>query len=213
MLKFEGHSRNMLSLIKNDIVNPSDLDTPDVIIICKNEEMVQTQRNLLCVFSSTLRDIFGSVLNMETFMVFMPNYKKVTVERVIRMMKLEWREEELFDTEVVQLLKCLNVDVGGFHLKVKEEPKPPVSAVTESENNMEETHESSSQDFHNKETEESDNQETTQTQPNIPEQSVPSSNDRKKVKEAKCPQCTRLFTGTSKRLRNMMRCHFGQIHF
>ena len=115
MLKFEAHSRNILSLIKDDIVNRSDLDTPDVIIICKNEEMVQTQRTLLGVFSSTLRDIFGSVLNMETFMVFMPDYKKVTVEKVIRMLRLEWREEELFDTEVVQLFKCLNIDVGGFH--------------------------------------------------------------------------------------------------
>ena len=212
MLKFEAHSRNILSLIKDDIVNRSDLDTPDVIIICKNEEMVQTQRTLLGVFSSTLRDIFGSVLNMETFMVFMPDYKKVTVEKVIRMLRLEWREEELFDTEVVQLFKCLNMDVGGFHLKVKEEPKPPVSVVTESENHMKETPESY-QDFHNKEIEESDNLETAQTQPNIPEQSVPGSNDTKKVKEAKCPNCSRQFSGTSSRLRDMMRCHLGQIHF
>merc|ERR1719431_652035 len=81
------------------------------------------------MFSSTLRTMLGSVLIMETFMVFMPDYKKATVQKVIRMLRFEWKEEEFWDSEVVQLLQGLNVNVGHFQVRKTDENSENTSLV------------------------------------------------------------------------------------
>jgi len=203
MLRFEDHTRNILALIKEDINALAANDTPDMIVICKDDEIVQTQKSLLCMFSSTLRTMLGSVLNMETFMVFMPDFKKATVQKVIRMLKFEWKEEEFWDSEVVQLLQGLNVNVGHFQVRKKGEntilAAKGTSPLNQAVLNVSNSHQVIKQD------------ESTPILNTL----KPSPNNRKKFekRDVKCPSCPRVFTGTQGRLKDMLRCHLGSIHF
>ena len=221
LLQFVSHSQHILSVIKNDLITPSEVDTPDLIIICKNDEMVQTQRNLFCTFSPSLRDIFGSVFNMETYMVFMPDFKKVTVEKVIKMLQFEWREDEHWDFEIVQLLKSLNVHVGEFNLKVKEE----IKSVTGQEkdysnividnclNEIEEGDTTTDAIFPESKQHRSENVEKVRAAQNDSRKFPLTSLTFRKVSEVKCPTCSREFVGTTSKLRDQLKCHLGMIHF
>ena len=75
--------------------------------------------------------MLGSVLNM----VFMTDFKKSTVQKVIRMLRFKWREDEFWDIEVVQLLQGLNVNVGQFQEKRRSENAlvAPIATSTYSE--------------------------------------------------------------------------------
>ena len=75
--------------------------------------------------------MLGSVLNM----VFMADFKKSTVQKVIRMLRFKWREDEFWDIEVVQLLQGLNVNVGQFQEKRRSENAlvAPIATSTYSE--------------------------------------------------------------------------------
>jgi len=207
MLRFEAHTRNILALIKEDINALISNDTPDMIVICKDDEIVQTQKSLLCMFSSTLRTMLGSVLNMETFMVFMPDYKKATVQKVIRMLRFEWNEEEYWDSEVVQLLQGLNVNVGHFQVR-KNGENTILSANGSSPSSQPELNVGNGHQV-------IEQVESTST-PNLNTlKPFPSKSVRKKFekRDVKCPSCPRIFTGTLGRLRDMLRCHLGNIHY
>merc|ERR1719427_1439641 len=154
------------------------------------------------MFSSTLRTMLGSVLNMETFMVFMPDYKKATVQKVIRMLRFEWKEEEFWDSEVVQLLQGLNVNVGHFQVrKTGENTSLVAKGASPSSQPASNGHQVVEQD---------ENTSFSNKQKPFPNNSV-----RKKFekRDLKCPSCPRVFTGTLGRLKDMLRCHLGNIHF
>merc|ERR1719427_1296767 len=154
------------------------------------------------MFSSTLRTMLGSVLNMETFMVFMPDYKKATVQKVIRMLRFEWKEEEFWDSEVVQLLQGLNVNVGHFQIrKTGENTSLVAKGASPSRQPASTGHQAVEHD-------ESPSFSNTQ-------KPFPNNSFRKKFekRDVKCPSCPRVFTGTLGRLKDMLRCHLGNIHF
>jgi len=215
MLRFEDHSSNILTLIKEDLLSLTDIDTPDIIIICKDDEIVQTQKNLLCMFSPTLRNMLGSVMNMETFMIFMPDFKKATVQTVIRLLRFEWNEEESWDCEVVQLLQGLNMSVGNFQIKSKCENRSEVSKphYPSSESSMDDS--SDHQEL--EECEEKTNIVDHKTFPNDVSVNYEISNNsnfkNRDRWDVKCPNCPRVFTGTSARLKDKLKCHLGLKHF
>ena len=208
MLRFEAHTNNILALIKEDLSALTSNDTPDMIVICKDDEIVQTQKNLLCMFSSTLRTMLGSVLNMETFMVFMPDFKKSTVQKVIRMLKFEWREDELWDSEVVQLLQGLNMNVGHFQEKKRIENAVIAPIATSPSMQGHEVHVPL---LHHQEIEQVESMPSMNTQKASPN----SISVRKKYgkRDVRCPNCSRIFSGTQGRVRDMLRNHLGNMHF
>ena len=61
MLKSEAHSQNIVSTVKKDIFTKSVFNSPDLVIICKNGVQLKMHRDLLCLFSPLLRDIFWSI--------------------------------------------------------------------------------------------------------------------------------------------------------
>ena len=111
MLKLRSHSHDVLATIKRNNTF-SESDSTDIIIICKDGETVQIQKQLLCIFSPTLRNILGSISNINTSVIFLPDFRKLTVEKLVSVLELAWSEFVLFDKETLFLLQSLDIAIG-----------------------------------------------------------------------------------------------------
>ena len=146
----------------------------------------------------------GSLQNMETITLFMPDFKKVAVQDVMRMLRFEWKEEELWDSEVVELLGVFQVNVGNFEVKTGSESTGAVGeSITGSDQEGEvETGDQLDHPAHNEE---------AVAEYEVPRKNI--ENNRAKPREVKCPNCPRTFSGTNARLKDMLKCHIGFTHF
>ena len=120
MLKSEAHSQNIVSSVKKDIFIKSVFNSPDLVIICKNGVQLKMHRDLLCLFSPLLRDIFWSIQNTDTALMI-SDISHVTVKKVIEVLEMGWNESVILDKEVVLLLHILNMNLGESEIIVKKE--------------------------------------------------------------------------------------------
>ena len=203
MLRFEAHTKNIFQLVKDNLVMVTDDHNPDITVVCKDNEIVKTHKNILCVFSPTLRDILGSVFNMNSPMLSLPEFSRRAVERVIRLLSFDWTEDEIWEFEVVELLKILNIKVGSFqyHEQQKDEKKEDskTSLVRDVTNHQD------SEDLQIKQILGDKNAEISENLENV----------RKEDKnyETKCPRCPLYISGTTSIIRTKMKLHLGQVHF
>ena len=122
MLKSDVHSQNIMTSMKKDIFTGNVFATTDLVVICKDGEKVQTHRNLFCSFSPIIREMLGSLQNIET-VIIVPEVRKVAVEKVIKVMEMGWGNSVIFDKEVVILLNNLNIFLGESLIDIKKELK------------------------------------------------------------------------------------------
>ena len=91
MVKFVSHSHHIFSAIQNHILSSNDLNTTDLVIMCKNGEQIQTRMDLLCSFVPDLRNICESISGRHSYMIFLPDFRKMTVEKMIMVLRMDWR--------------------------------------------------------------------------------------------------------------------------
>ena len=184
MLRFEAFTHNIFDLVKDDLAIITKNDIPDITIVCKDHEIVKTHKNIFCLFSPFLREILGSVVNMDTPMLLLPEFKRGTVENVIRLLNFEWTENELWEFEVIELLKTLNIKVGTFHPNAEDLPMEEIPG--DENTGMDEIYLMDNLDI--------------------------VMNEGKSY-ETKCPSCPLYIFGTTSVIQYKMRLHLGQVHF
>ena len=91
MIIFESHSNNIFSGIQQHILSLNDFSATDLVIVCKNGEQVQTHMDLLCMFVPDLRNICESISGRHSYMIFLPDFRKMTVEKMIMVLRMDWR--------------------------------------------------------------------------------------------------------------------------
>ena len=163
--------------------NPDD-DNRNVIIVCKNQETVETKKKLLLLYSRLFRSILCDVQNDDV--VFVPDYTKNAIEKTIEILQFQWNEEvDSWNLEVVQLISDFQIELGSFQKKVKKKdivPAPPRDIPIENRSEIIERP--------------------------VEVNKIP----LRKVQEANCPICpSRTFTGV--KFKDTLKCHIGSIHF
>lgn len=210
----------------------ADDDYPDVMLVCCNEEFVPIKKSLLCFYSPLFRVIMGSIhgtkSDMET--VLMPGFRKPVVEKMIRILKMEWSEKDTWGPEVMEIMQEFNITIGVFFDKEKEkiemEQKKDLSQnktlvlaeartlhrpQNKTPNGKGIIMKVTSKQQIDKRSNfvESPNMSTSHCQREV------SGVSARRVPEAKCPvqNCLRIFTGTGAKIKEKLICHIGLIHF
>ena len=112
MLSFRNNFVNIFNHVKYTFKIKSQIENPDLVIICKNGEKVLSHTYLFGMFSSNMRSMCEHVQNIT---LLLPSFKNTTVEQVIKLMMMDWEEEEEWHSEVVELLHAIGIHVGRFY--------------------------------------------------------------------------------------------------
>ena len=84
----------------------------DLMLVCRDEGIVQTNKSLLGLHSPLLRRIFGDMTsNSDVDMVILPELKKATVAEMLKILSFKWSESDCWGLDVVNLLHDLNVTI------------------------------------------------------------------------------------------------------
>ena len=84
----------------------------DLMLVCRDEGIVQTNKSLLGLYSPLLRRIFGDMTsNSDVDMVILPDLKKATVAEMLKILSFKWSEADCWGLDVVNLLQDLNVTI------------------------------------------------------------------------------------------------------
>jgi len=200
MLKLKEHTETILSVIKNEL--RQSVKNPDVEIICKDGESVQTHKSLLCLFSPLLRIILSSEKNVETtFSMSMPDFNKSSIQNFIRILSFNWKEEDAWNSEVIDVFDALEIYVGEFEIKTFFPMKKESGSFIDNKSTLKQNRQSNDEEKSQME------QHNEQHMPSVVNQSY------SRVQEVKCPNCPRKFSGSVSRLMDMLKCHIGHIHF
>ena len=151
------------------------LDTPDLIIVCQNEEKVKAKKFLFSLFSPIMREILGCLESSEV-VVIMPDIKKVAMEKVVQVLKMGWDEQIIFDQEVRMLFSDLNIELGELEIHEKSKSETKLMNILEGE---------------------SIGRQYRELVTNM---------------DVKCPKCPKQYTGTPKRVKDVLRVHLGTAH-
>ena len=114
---YEHPFEELFNNFKMELSKDNNDDNHDLLIICQNDEIVQTKKSLLCLYSKVCRQIFDDIFSKERDMDFLslPDFSKSCVEDVISIMKLEWSEESNFwSSEVLEICNLLEIQTGMF---------------------------------------------------------------------------------------------------
>ena len=90
------------------------------MLLCRNEEIVQTRKSLLSLYSPVFRSMMGSIpggTRSDMEMVMMPDYSRPVVENMIRILKMDWSDRDTWGLEVKEIMQELNITVGRFFEK------------------------------------------------------------------------------------------------
>ena len=183
----------------------ADDDNPDVMVLCRNEEIVQTRRSLLSLYSPVFRSMMGSIpggTRSDMEMVMMPDYSRPVVENMIKILMMDWSDRDTWGLEVKEIMTELNITVGRFFEKEVERKEIVETIVKDISSEMCEESLPVLND--------PSPVPTPDPQPGI------NSDNKKRVHKAKCPMsnCSRQFTGAKiKYLEELLKSHIGLIHF
>ena len=238
MISNPSHTHSMLSILRSEItINILD-KAADLLIICKNGERVKAHKTIFKISSKFLRDLLGE---LSADVVHLPEFEKVSVEKVVSLVSM--RDESDMNTwtmEDIELLYTLGINVEGFDLKVKTELETDIESIgvdqKESNVNLQDV-----KNYADIETSAERNQNyldfnlSVQKYLGTPEpkksrdivKQIPTikaisktDNKTKRVQKfptkefsTKCPMCSRRFSGRFGRLKDMLRCHIGNVHF
>ena len=82
VIRFERHSENMLSVLK-DVLKHDRTKSESLQIMCNfGESLVDTNRDILSIFSPVIREMIGSVPNAQPVVISLPDFDKNTVASV-----------------------------------------------------------------------------------------------------------------------------------
>ena len=84
----------------------------DLMLVCRDEGIVQTNKSLLGLHSPLLRRIFGDMTsNSDVDMVILPELKKATVAEMLKILSFKWSEADCWGLDVVNLLRDLSITI------------------------------------------------------------------------------------------------------
>merc|ERR1712126_410238 len=81
----------------------------DLIIVCKDNRLVHSNRKLLGMWSPMLRNLMGPLWNLEICHLLLPCFSQFTVSKVLRMLTIETENSHPVLKEERELLDCLGV--------------------------------------------------------------------------------------------------------
>ena len=112
MFRATNHLNDILSTLKGDREKIDNDDPLQMKIICKNNEVVRTPGRLLSIFIPFLRNVADTIQNPSSLTIFLSEFTKSSVEEMIRIVRMEWTENDSWNNEVIELLHTINIDVG-----------------------------------------------------------------------------------------------------
>lgn len=224
MFSSPEHKENIINAVKKEMFSRSIFEARDVVVVCMNGEKVRTWKNMLCIFSPLMREVFGSIMNpqLETFVVCMPQFKKQTIEKLMMIVQLDWLDNVLLDDNDVECIRSLNMcfEVSSFGSGLCELPNTYVegSQLSSNETPIDSQSKLVVHDIKSEETIIINNANVQCN--NFGNISQVSSNEgfcstssMVRVKEEMhCPVCRKTFSAAPGLLRNLLRTHIGLVH-
>jgi len=117
MLTNVDHSEFILTTISNAVKTSSDQITPDTVvkILCKDGQVVTTDRSLVLSFSPFLRSVICSAPS-SAIVISLPDASSTGVQGVLNMISKRWENEEIniLTKEQVEVLRTFEIPVGDL---------------------------------------------------------------------------------------------------
>ena len=114
MVLFQNQPAILINYVQNIFLTKIQSAPSDLVIICENGESVETNKYLFSLFSPNLRSVFGSLPCMETITLIFPDIKRIALAMGIKMMMMDWDEEEVWSAEIIEMIHLLGIEVGTF---------------------------------------------------------------------------------------------------
>ena len=182
----------------------------DLMLVCRDEGIVQTNKSLLGLYSPLLRRIFGDMTsNSDVDMVILPDLKKATVAEMLKILSFKWSEADCWGLDVVNLLHDLNVTIV-FNSANDANHKNDEHSKRNHKIELSGTKENIVVSSTSMQNAASGAFNVEQIVP--PEKEINEFTAKAATKhEAKCPRCSRTFSGP--KVKDLLKCHVGLIHF
>jgi len=213
-----------MNAIKKEMFSRSIFEARDAVIVCMNGEKVRTWKSMLCIFSPLMREVFSSMINtqLETIVVFMPQFKKQTIEKIMMIVQLDWQDNILLDSDDIDCIRlwkmCFEVsslssESSELSNTCVEDLQPPSDETFTDSPSKLVVHDIKSEEtiIINNANVKCDNFENmSQVTSN---EGISSTSSMVKIKvEMHCPVCRKTFSAAPGLLRNLLRTHIGLVH-
>ena len=119
MERLEHHQENILRAAQQ-ILQKYEHEIPNLQIMCKDQQEVNTHLELLATFSPVFRNIFGSLPNFGSHVLLAPDFRSDTIEKVIKILKTAWSRVIKFDKDVSAFLQFFHINLGQFSIGAKQ---------------------------------------------------------------------------------------------
>jgi len=115
MLISEGHAGRLMKAVIEGSKTPPESTTPDTVIqfLCKDGEVVTTDKAVLMWFSPSIRSVICSVPSSSCLVISLPDISSSGVRKALTFLSHRWSGEVYMLTHLeLDVLVCLGIPVG-----------------------------------------------------------------------------------------------------